>query len=350
MIFHPYIAKGTIPLIDVRSPSEFAQGHIPGAISFPLFSDEERHTVGILYKQKGKQEAVLEGLRLVGPKLSAFVENATTIAPDLSIMVYCQRGGMRSSSMAWLLKTAGFSVQTLKGGYKEYRKNVLHFLQSPFPFLVLAGPTGSGKTEILKRLRNAGEQVIDLEGLANHKGSSFGSLGELPQPSIEFFENQLSHQLACMDLTKTIWIENESRKIGIIVLNEVFWEGMQSAPFVQLNPSLNLRVQQLVNDYGKFSKEDLSSALMRIGKKLGPQHLKGALEDLENNKLDAVAEKALVYYDKTYQFGLTKRIHLKCAEIHFNEPLTKDELNELIQITVDLQKTIKVNMKSSINM
>jgi len=348
MIFHPYLSTGDIPLFDVRSPSEFAQGHIPGALTFPLLSDNERHEVGIIYKQRGKDDAVLEGLRFIGPKMAEFVEKAKLIAPEKRIVLYCQRGGMRSSSMAWLIKTAGFSLQTLKGGYKEYRKNVLQFLQSPFPFLVLAGPTGSGKTEILKRLRNAGEQVIDLEGLANHKGSSFGSLGELPQPSMEFFENQLAHQLACMDLTKTIWIENESRKIGIIVLNNVFWEGMQSAPFVALNPSLNLRVQQLVNDYGKFSKENLSAALMRIGKKLGPQHLKAALEDLENNKLDAVAEKALVYYDKTYQFGLSKRVHLKCAEINFNKPLTPEELNELIQITVDLQKTIKVNMKASI--
>ena len=180
-----------VPLLDVRSPAEFEQGHIPGAINVALFTNEERARVGTIYKTQGKDEAVLEGLRIVGPKMASIVEQALELAPERKLKVHCWRGGMRSGSVGWLLRQAGFSVEVLNGGYKAYRQKVLQELANPFNFVVVGGPTGSGKTHVLKALQNSGEQVIDLEGLAHHRGSAFGHMGLEEQPSSEYFENLL---------------------------------------------------------------------------------------------------------------------------------------------------------------
>lgn len=294
-------------LLDVRSPGEYLRGHIPGAVSFPLFTDEERAKVGILYKQTGKDAAVLEGLRIVGPKMAGFVEEAARLSPDRKVKLHCWRGGMRSSSVAWLLQQAGFETEVLKGGYKAYRTEVQQFLCKPFPFKVISGPTGSRKTKILHALRDAGEQVIDLEGLANHKGSAFGSLGMESQPSIEHFENLLHQQLLEMDFNRTIWIEDESRKIGTIVLLEAFWKQIKSVPVVLVKLSVEERVKFLVEEYGNFSIEELRGSILKIAKRLGGQNLNSALEALESGDLGAVAAISLHYYDKAYLFALETR-------------------------------------------
>jgi tRNA 2-selenouridine synthase len=291
---HPLLkAQTDFILLDVRSPGEYRRGHIPGAISFPLFNDEERAKVGTLYKQTGKDAAVLEGLRIVGPKMAGFVEDAARLSPNRKVKLHCWRGGMRSSSVAWLLQQAGFETQVIKGGYKAYRTEVQQFLCKPFPFKVITGPTGSRKTKILHALRDAGEQVIDLEGLANHKGSAFGSLGMESQPSIEHFENLLHQQLLEMDFNRTIWIEDESRKIGTIVLLEAFWKRIKSVPVVLVKLSVEERVKFLVEEYGAFSKEELRSSVQKIAKRLGGQNLNAALEALEAGNLSAVAAISL---------------------------------------------------------
>lgn len=309
------------PVIDVRSPSEYAHGHIPGAINLPLFSDDERAVIGTLYKQKGKDAAVLEGLRIVGPKMSVFVEEMQLLAPLKRLRIHCWRGGMRSGSMAWLFRQAGFQVKLLEGGYKTYRSHVRAFLEGPFRFCILGGATGSGKTEVLLKLKQMGEQVIDLEGLACHKGSSFGSLGQAPQPSIEQFENTLAFELKHYDLTKRIWIENESRKIGKVALSEGFWNQMLHAEIIAIQIPVSSRLDRLVNEYGSFSKVELQDALERIGKRLGPQHLKLALELLEEGNIRAVAEASLAYYDKAYAHGLQNRRE------HAPEVLSFDSFN-----------------------
>jgi tRNA 2-selenouridine synthase len=233
-------------LLDVRSPGEYSRGHIPGAISFPLFSDEERAVVGTIYKQQGKDEAVLEGLRIVGPKMAGFVEEAARLSPNKKVMLQCWRGGMRSASVAWLLQQAGFETRLIKGGYKSYRNEIHHYLNQAFPFIVITGPTGSKKTKILQALRDKGEQVIDLEALANHKGSAFGALGMAPQPSIEQFENLLHVELLAMDFSRRIWIEDESRKIGTVVVHEPFWKHIKSVPVLLVNLSIQERIQFII--------------------------------------------------------------------------------------------------------
>lgn len=289
------------PIIDVRSPKEFAQGHIPGAHTLPLFSDEERAVVGTLYKQRGRDSALLEGLRIVGPKLAAIVERSRAIAPDGRIRVHCWRGGERSGSAAWLLDKAGFTeVVTLKRGYKGFRNHVLDSFAHPRPLFVLGGYTGSGKTETLGYLRDQGQTVIDLEALAHHKGSSYGALGEAPQPTTEQFENLLWDAFRSLPAQAPVWLEDESAMIGKVKMPDALFARMRRARLFFVEMPLEVRADRLVADYGAFPKELLAEATKRIEKRLGPQHCKAALEALENGDLRTVALISLRYYDKAY--------------------------------------------------
>jgi tRNA 2-selenouridine synthase len=296
------------PVVDVRSPGEFQRGHLPGARSLPLFSDEERAVVGTLYKQSGRDEAVLEGLRIVGPKLAGIVEAAKAIAPNGRIRVHCWRGGERSGSVAWLLDKAGFvEVNTLRGGYKSFRNHVLGSFDAAIDLRVLGGYTGTGKTETLRLLADRGAQVIDLEALASHKGSAFGAIGEAPQPTTEQFENLLWNTMRKLDLQQTIWVEDESVMIGRVKLPDPFFERLRSTTLYFAEMSLEERAARLVADYGSYPKEELADAVHRIEKRLGPQHCKMALEALVMNDLFTVARITLQYYDKAYARGAALR-------------------------------------------
>ncbi|MCB0214369.1 MAG: tRNA 2-selenouridine(34) synthase MnmH, partial [Anaerolineae bacterium] len=202
------------PVIDVRTSAEFAKGHIPGAMNIPLFSNEERAIIGTTYKQVGQREAMLLGLEIVGPKMRHLIEHIQTVATERTLLLHCWRGGMRSESVAWLAGLFGYRCYTLRRGYKGFRNYVLQMLELPSRLLILGGKTGSGKTEILQVLKQQGEQVIDLEGLAHHKGSSFGALGEADQPSQQQFENELAMQWRQLNLQRPVWLEDESRHIG----------------------------------------------------------------------------------------------------------------------------------------
>ena len=178
-------------LVDVRSPSEFAQGHIPGAVNVPLFFDEERHVIGCTYKDDGRPEAVLKGLEFVGPRMAELAKQGQQLAERGHLLLYCARGGMRSDSVGWLWERMGLGGQRLAGGYKTYRKWVLAQSSGSRTFLIIGGKTGSGKTELLHHLSGSGEQILDLEALAHHKGSVLGNLGQPPQPTQQQFENEM---------------------------------------------------------------------------------------------------------------------------------------------------------------
>ncbi len=307
------------PVLDVRTPSEFAQGHIIGAINFPLFTDEERKIVGTIYKQQGKQPAILKALEIVGPKLHEYIKAAIKVNKTETFLVHCWRGGMRSSSMAWFLETYGFKCITLKGGYKNYRRLVLESFKEEKNVVILGGKTGTGKTLILKELKNQGEQIIDLENIAHHKGSSFGALGEEPQSSQEQFENELSFHLSKINKEKECWIENESRKIGRNILPIGLWEQMQNANVITVNLPIEERIRYLVDEYGKFSKEDLIAATKRIGKRLGGLKTKDAIEALERGDNKSAFEICLFYYDKTYNYGAEQRPTEKIINYEFEK-------------------------------
>jgi tRNA 2-selenouridine synthase len=292
-------------VLDIRTPAEFAEGHLQGAISFPLFSDEERVVVGTLYKQQGKDTAVLKGLELVGPKLKKFVLQARKHPGPLCL--YCWRGGMRSSSMAWLLETAGREVYLLEGGYKAYRTYGRDLISSGLKLIMLSGPTGSGKTEILHQLMALGHQVLDLEGLANHRGSSFGGIGQPPQPSTEQFTNLIFEQVMGFDLSKPIWVEGESQAIGrVSILNELFSQ-MNCCQTIRIDPPRDERIERLLRDYAGFPAGELQRSIENISKRLGGKDTQDTLEALQAGDFRKVTDITLAYYDKGYDFSMARR-------------------------------------------
>ena len=310
----------TLPVVDVRSPGEFAQGHIPGAVNIPLFSNDERAQVGTTYKQVSQEEALLLGLELVGPKMADFVRESKVLAPGKEILVHCWRGGMRSGSFGWLLETAGMKVSTLVGGYKAFRNEVLTGFEKPQHILVLGGKTGSGKTEILHKLRELGEQVIDLEGLAHHKGSSYGAIGQLPQPSSEHFENEIYAQWRKLHPARRVWIEDESHTVGRCLIPDALWTQMRNAPLVVVNMDKRIRIERLVREYACFDLNLLYEATDRIQKRLGGQHHKAAIAALDQKDFATVADITLTYYDKAYQHGIGSRRVLYTLETSEDNP------------------------------
>lgn len=299
-------AGKSVPVLDVRTPSEFAQGHIPGAHSFPLFSDEERAAVGTLYKQRGQKPAQLLGLEYVGPKMRAMVEEAERLAPGGKVLVHCWRGGMRSASVTWLLRFYGFETSTLEGGYKFFRRWVLGQFDKPRKIRILGGLTGTGKTSILKTLAERGEQIADLEGLAGHRGSAFGTLGMPPQPTSEQFENALAIVLAPLDPQKILWLEDESRMIGKAAVPHALWIQMRKAELYLVGKSREERVENLLRDYGGFSGPELSACVERISKKLGGALTTELLVKIAAGDRRSVCEAVLDYYDRTYLFALKR--------------------------------------------
>lgn len=292
-------------LLDVRSPAEHAQGHIPGARPFPLFTDEERATVGTLYKQQGREAAIEKGFELVGPKLAGWLRQAREEFGGKPLFLHCWRGGMRSANMAWLFDTAGHTCFTLHGGYKAYRNLVIADIARPWPFIVLGGYTGSRKTQVLWALKGMGEQVLDLEAMANHRGSAFGKMGG--QPTTEQFSNHLHEALCSFDPAQPIWIEDESRLIGTVYLPDDIYNQKTNAPLVFLDVPKDVRTLYLVDLYGKAEREKLAEGFERIRKRLGGQHYKTAIEALESDDLITAAFTALTYYDKAYDHGLERR-------------------------------------------
>ncbi len=298
---------GQIPVVDVRSPGEFAHGRIPGAHNIPLMDDVERAIVGTAYKRHGKQNAILRGLDIAGPKLRGYIQQAKRIAKDNTLIVHCWRGGMRSGFLSWLLEFYGFKVFVLKGGYKSFRQRMLEEIGKNRKLHVLGGPTGCGKTEILQAFRSQGIQVLDLERLAHHKGSSFGALGETTPPSQEMFENEIGLTLMQSDPEKVLWVEDESRLIGNKVIPQSLWEQMRISPVWYLDIPFEVRLDYIVKMYGVFPVDELISATQRIEKRIGPQQTKEALQALVDGDIRGGLFYSLVYYDKAYRHKTEQR-------------------------------------------
>jgi tRNA 2-selenouridine synthase len=297
----------TYSIVDVRSPAEFEQGHIPGAVNIPLFSNEERAVVGTLYKQSGRFSAVLKGLDIAGPKMSGFLKKAVAIAKDKKGLVHCWRGGMRCESMAWLFARGGLEAVILEGGYKAYRRHIREQWNNDITLVVIGGMTGSGKTALLHKLDAFGEQVIDLEGRANHKGSAFGAIGQHNQPTSEQFENNLAGYWKTLSCGAPVFIEDESRSVGSVSLPESLFFRMRQAPVIHIDVPKKYRVERLVREYAAYSNDLLADAISRITKRLGGQNAKAALQALNMRDYETVADITLTYYDKAYLKGLANR-------------------------------------------
>jgi tRNA 2-selenouridine synthase len=318
------------PVLDVRSPGEYMHAHLPGAYNLPLFTDDERKVIGTLYKQEGRQLAIKMGLDYFGPNMRAMVEATETIvnnhvaaqgqytdssnsADKRPVLVHCWRGGMRSAGVAWLLDLYGFKVYTLIGGYKSFRGWVMQQFEKPYPFNIIGGYTGTGKTKVLKALLDKGHAVVDLEGIAGHKGSAFGGIGEKKQPTQEMFDNLLAlklHRISSnLDDKKRIWLEDESRRIGLVNLPENLWKTMRQSPVYFLDVPFETRLDNIVAEYGQLNKTELTDAIMRIQKRLGSLNAKNAINYLAEDNYKESFRILLQYYDKHYSKGLKEREH-----------------------------------------
>lgn len=332
-----------LPVLDVRSPGEYLNAHIPGAFSLPLFTDEQRKIIGTAYKQESRKAAVNHGLNYFSEKMKIIpgevinilnhwekeINNGDLFSSPPSgdrgrgLLIHCWRGGMRSEAVAWLLNLYGYKIYLLKGGYKSFRNWALVQFEKKYNLYVLGGYTGSGKTDVLKEMQRKGKMIIDLEKLANHKGSAFGSLGENPQPTQEMFENLLAVELwkTGMEVesnkingdedTKSdkteIWVEDESRHIGHVNIPKTLWEQMRNSNLYFLEIPFEERINYIVSAYGVFDKKELVTSIMKIQKKLGGLETKNAINFLLENNLKDCFSILLQYYDKLYTKGLYNR-------------------------------------------
>src|SRR5688572_23547230 len=274
------------------------------------------------------------GLDLLGPNMSKMVKQAKKLAPEKEVLLHCWRGGMRSQSVAWLLDLAGFSVHLLDFGYKSYRHFALEMFEEKYPLLILGGATGSGKTEILTELQKLNEQVIDLEKLANHKGSAFGTIGMPPQGTIEQFENDLALELAVVNRTKTTWLEDESGSIGKVNIPKPFYGQMRASTVLKVEIPKAARVKKLAEEYCKVEKEVLSASILKIQKRLGGLATKEALTAIETGDMEKMVEIALVYYDKAYQFELDHKENITIIKV----PLETTNATENAEIVLAVAK------------
>ncbi|MBW3041733.1 tRNA 2-selenouridine(34) synthase MnmH [Prochlorococcus marinus] len=310
------------PIVDVRSPLEYSQGHWPGAINIPLFSDSERESIGKSYKKESRLKAIFNGLKLIIPNIKNLLHKILEITnkengEKKSLRIYCWRGGMRSSSFAWLARTVGIQTYLLKGGYKSYRKWVLNQFEADLPIRLLGGKTGTRKTDLLKHINIEYIYVIDLEGIANHRGSSFGSLGMEKQPSSQQFENLLAECLENFYKSNAteIWIEAESCNLGKCRIPNSLYIKMKKAPILEIIRTTSERIDNLVNVYSKNSQSELKDAVNRIRKRLGPQRTNDALMAIENKDWSKACEAMLDYYDRCYEYELKKTTNINSIDL-----------------------------------
>ncbi|MFN8670696.1 MAG: tRNA 2-selenouridine(34) synthase MnmH [Candidatus Sericytochromatia bacterium] len=320
----------SLPTIDVRSQSEYKRGHLINSFNIPLFNDKERHEIGLIYKKVGKEQAMMKGLELVGPNLKYFVKKVQELAPEKKVLVYCWRGGMRSNSFAMLLNFCGFKVKVLQGGYKAYRNLVLEEFKRERELIILGGKTGSGKTKILNDL-GANYQFIDLEKLANHKGSAFGGYQSTNDLTVEYFENKLHYELEKTNPNKILFLEDESRTIGKIPIPENLWKKMRTSKIIFLEVEKNIRIQNIIKEYADYKKDNLITSVKKIEKRLGGLDTKKIITYIEENNYNEAVNILLNYYDKAYLNSFSKRVNPNIVSIFFNS----ENYNKAKEIILD---------------
>jgi len=314
------------PLIDVRSPSEYYKGHMPNSINIPLFDNDERSIIGTIYKKEGREKAVIEGLKFFEKKMELLLDNlfksidsyksiSEKNNKELFIRIYCSRGGMRSQSISWLLEKFKLKPVTLNGGYKMYRRWVLDSFSNKLNLIVIGGKTGTGKTRLLSLLDKYKYQTIDLEGFACHRGSTFGGLGMKKQPSNEQFENIIAEKLNSFKCSNNIFVEAESANIGKCKIPHEFFNQMKNSRRIEIIRSESNRLDELIDTYSVFKKEELQESVLRIKKRLGPQRTKIALESIHNEKWDLVCRSVLDYYDKCYEYEKVGKTNIEIIDL-----------------------------------
>ena len=318
------------PVFDVRSPSEFARAHIPGAYSLPIFDDDARKIIGTAYKHSGRQQAIKIGLDYFSSSMKALLEKAEEIINKnfhgkSSVFVHCWRGGMRSAAISWLLDLYGYKVYTLAGGYKAFRNWVFQQSNKPYEFKILGGYTGSGKTLLIQELKRLGHPTIDLEELAIHKGSAFGEC-EDPQPRQEMFENLIAINLFKQEIklqqqkeqglfnndffSSGIWLEDESQRIGGLNIPKGIWDKMRNSQLYFIDVPFEERLSYIMATYGTIKKQNIIDAILRIEKRLGGLEARNAIQLIQQDNFRQAFSILLKYYDKYYDKALNNRKNL----------------------------------------
>lgn len=293
--------------IDGRSEDEFKDGTIPGAVNVPLFDNKERAEIGTIYTQDSPQKALSRGLEIASSKLPELYKKVKEVSSDRPVMIFCWRGGMRSKALATVLDLMGLSVFRLTGGYKAYRNLVLDYFAAEFPFhiVLIRGNTGTGKTDLLKRLKSEGYPVIDLEGLSNNRGSVFGHIGLGSQPTQKQFESLLYKEIVSYQKYPYLIVECESKRIGRVTLPNAFYCAMQQGTQVLLYDTLPNRVTRLVQEYTAIPGlvQDLEESLERLKKRIGKRTVEELIRLLRENKYEELTERLILeYYDVLYGY------------------------------------------------
>ena len=324
-------------IIDVRSPSEFCEDHIPGAINLPVLNDEERAMIGTIYKQENPFQAKKLGAALVSANISrAIKDNLIHRDKDYQPLIYCWRGGQRSMSMATILSRIGWKTTVIEGGYKTYRAAVRKTIEEQcgqLELMVISGLTGTGKTEILKQLHAMGEQVIDLEGLANHRGSLLGAEPNRAQPSQKYFESLLAQKMSGFSSKRITWIESESNKIGNIHCPEALWSKMKTAKMIEVTADTNVRVDFLLAQYPhmtaspKLLKEKINLLRHLYGKK----QIEEWCAMINQNNWEIFVQSLLEkHYDPSYRRAINNKQRTGVAQYELTT-LNESSIAELVQ-------------------
>ena len=330
-------------LIDVRSPEEYYKGHMPNSINIPIFNNEERSIIGKKYKISGREIAVREGFKIIDSKLDKLIKeiifikkeflisNGTKFPAAESIKIYCARGGMRSQSMLWLLEKFNYPCIVLNGGYKAYRNWVLNSFKFKHKIIVIGGKTGVRKTKILQKLKSLDYQILDFELLANHRGSSFGGLGMKKQPTNEQYENLISEDLNKFKKLEFIFVEAESPNIGKNRIPHELYRQMKISTRIEIIRDESKRIEELINTYSKYEKNELKDSVLRISKRLGPQRTKSAIDSIDNENWKDVCKSLLDYYDRCYEYELKNIKDVRILNMGFrnDDEIIKEIINKI---------------------
>ena len=328
-------------IIDVRSEAEFLIDHIPGAINLPVLNNTERKIIGTIYKKFGSFEANKNGAMIITKNISLILQRFINIPKDIEIVVYCWRGGKRSFSLNTILNSIGIKSSIISGGYKSFRKLIiekLEILPKNFKFVVIAGPTGNGKTLLLEKLEKSGENIINLEKLANHYGSVLGDIN-LIQPTQKSFETHLLYSLSKLDSNKICFIESESKKIGKLSIPDVLLKKIRISPCIQIEIPIESRVENIKENYKYFidNPNELIIRLKKIKQYIGIENLNNWIKLINHHKWDAFIEQMITsYYDPLYNKSLNQNYRID-QKIQSNENNFKENINFIFDKIISLK-------------